>query len=440
MSASTIACGRSAPRSSASVSEIGAFAVPGGPITVPAGAKDVLPIEAAELRAIEGAWLACVSRWGYREVMTPVLEFADVIDRAQAGASADAYRLFDEAGRVLVLRPDITIPVARLIATRMADHPGPVRVSYMAAAFHPPRSGRPRPGEVRQAGIELVGAGGSASDAEALALLVHSLRAAGVARPRVGLADVSLTRAVMDAVGVGEAERVAMGDALAARDLVSWRRLVGASLPSGAGADLLADLPSMRGGLEVLERIRDALPAAAPACDSLRVTIEMAGRHGVGDELAVDLGVLRDWSYYSGVVFEAFGRGATEPLAVGGRYDGLAARFGSPRPAVGFAVALQQLHRAVLDGSPPATPLQEGVVLAGGLDTHAGLAATARDRGVVVIALTADDADRADALAEADNWRYVARPEHGGTVSVFDRASGERRVSRSLAEALEPTR
>ena len=151
------------------------------PAALPAGGKDVLAVEAQELRAIEGALRGRFGAFGYREVMTPVLEFAEVIDRAQEGGLREAFRLFDDAGRVLVLRPDLTIPVARLVATRMADHPGPVRVSYLARAFRPPPAGRPRPSEERQAGVELVGADGPGADAEALALLVESLRAAGLA-------------------------------------------------------------------------------------------------------------------------------------------------------------------------------------------------------------------------------------------------------------------
>ena len=97
------------------------------PGALPAGGKDVLAVEAQELRAVEAALRDRFTRYGYREVMTPVLEFAEVIDRAQEGGLREAFRLFDDHGRVLVLSPDLTIPVARLVATRMADHPGPVR-------------------------------------------------------------------------------------------------------------------------------------------------------------------------------------------------------------------------------------------------------------------------------------------------------------------------
>ena len=403
---------------------------------IPNGAKDVLPVEIAELRAIEQRWRAHVQAAGYREVRTPILEYARVIDRAQADASGEAYRLFDDDGSVLVLRPDLTIPVARLVATRMADHPGPVRVSYIAGAFHPPRLGRPRPGEVRQAGIELVGASRPGADAEVIALLAGSLQAAGVRAPRINVGDVSLTRAVMDALDIDAPLRAALGTALAERDLVNWRDRVNAALPAGTTRELLAELPALRGDTQLLERIRTALPAVAPACDALADTIELAQRHGHGVHVSIDLGALRDWSYYSGIVLEAYGPGASEPLAVGGRYDALGARFGTPRSAVGFAIALDQVHRAVLAAAPAERLPNDGIVLVGGLDTHIEQAAAARAAGIAVIALAADDAQRAEPLAQADNWRHVVWPQPNGDFVALDRLDGSRRTVAVLQEVV----
>ena len=392
------------------------------PAALPSGAKDVLAVEAQELRGVEAALRERFQAFGYREVMTPVLEFADVIDRAQEGGLRDAFRLFDEGGRVLVLRPDLTIPVARLVATRMADHPGPVRVSYLARAFRPPSPGRPRASEQRQAGIELVGEGAAGADAEVLALLVESLRAAGLEGLRVGVGDVSLTAAVLGGLGLEPPVREGLSSALAARNFVEWRRLAEAALPGGAGATLLRELPSLRGGHDVLARITSEVPAAASACERLALTLDLLGRHGVADAVIVDLGVLRDWSYYSGVAFEAYAPGVGAPIAMGGRYDGLGDRFGCARPAVGFAIALDLLHQALIaaDGGP--VPPRPGIVLVGGLDTELAAAAAARAAGVAVVALPADSGD-AEALAAADGWRWIARRVPAG-YAVLDRTSG----------------
>ncbi len=409
-----------------------------GPAALPAGSRDVLPVEARELRSVEAALRGRFAAYGYREVMTPVLEFADVIDRAQEGGLREAFRLFDDTGRVLVLRPDLTIPAARLVATRMADHAGPVRVAYVARAFRPPAPGRPRPAEQRQAGIELVGAGGPGGDAEALALLVDSLRAAGLEGLRVGVGDVSLSGAVMDGVGIAPADRGPLRAALGARDFVGWRRLARAAAGEGPAADLLVALPTLRGGPDLLERIAAAVPAARAACDGLAETLGLLDAHGVADAVILDMGVLRDWSYYSGVVFEAYAPGVGAPIAMGGRYDDLGARFGTDRPAVGFGIALDLLHQALLaaDGAP--APPRDGVVLVGGLDEAAGDAARARGAGLTVVAVAADAGDP-EGLAAADGWRWVARPGRGGGYRVLDRLTGASADHADLAEVARST-
>jgi ATP phosphoribosyltransferase regulatory subunit len=336
-----------------------------------------------------------------------------------------------------VLRPDLTIPVARLVATRMADHPGPVRAFYLARAFRPPPVGRPRASEQRQAGVELVGADGPGADAEALALLADSLAATGLEGLRIGVADVSLTAAVLEAVVADGGVREALRGALAARDLAGWRRLArGAG--AGARAELLERLPALRGGAEVLDEIAAVVPEAAPACERSARLLELAGAQGAGEAVVIDLGVMRDWPYYSGVVFEAYAPGVGEPVAMGGRYDGLAARFGHGRPAVGFAIVLDALHRALMAAGAPVAPPREGVVLVGGLDDDPAGAAAARRAGLAVIALAAADGGRAEALAEADGWRFVARRAAGG-YAVLDRVTGERREGIARLEEALPS-
>jgi ATP phosphoribosyltransferase regulatory subunit len=394
------------------------------PAALPAGGKDVLAVEAQELRAVEAALRERFVRYGYREVMTPVLEFAEVVDRAQEGGLREAFRLFDDHGRVLVLRPDLTIPVARLVATRMADHPGPVRAFYLARAFRPPPPGRPRASEQRQAGVELVGANGPGADAEAIALLADSLSATGLEGLQIGVADVSLTAAVLDAVVPDPEARAALRAALAARNVAGWRRL---ARGAGAGerAGLLERLPTLRGGPEVLDEVVASVPEAAGACEGMARMLSIVGAHGAAGAVVIDLGVMRDWPYYSGIVCEAYAPGVGEPVAMGGRYDGLAGRFGRARPAVGFAIALDALHRALMASGAPPTPPREGVVLVGGLDEDPAGAAAARRAGVAVVALAASDDDRAEALAQADGWRFVARRGDDG-YAVLDRVTGER--------------
>ncbi len=382
------------------------------PVPLPAGVRDVLPVEAAELRALGDALDSAFASFGFREVMTPLIELADVLDRAEEDGVGRAYRLFDDEGRVLVLRPDLTIPIARLVATRMADQPDPVRVSYNARAVRPPAPGKIEGAEQRQAGIELVGMGGADADAEVIAALAAGLAAAGVPDARIAIGSVSLVSAVIAGVGADAPAQRRLWAALRGRSRVDWRAAAADAGGAGEASAVLAELPSLRGGTEVLDRVAAAVPDAADECGRLSEVLRLVGLHGVAPPM-VDLGVVRDWAYYSGVVIEAYAAGAMAPIAVGGRYDGLAARFGRPRPAVGVAVALDLLHHAAGRG---AEQPDAGIVLVGGCDQFIEDAARLRARGVAVVALPVDAGD-AEAVALADGRRFVVRPDGPGWVA-----------------------
>ena len=389
--------------------------------SLPDGARDVLPVESAELTGIETSLREAFNHFGYREVRTPLIEFAEVMDRAQDGGIGRAFRLFDDQGRVLVVRPDLTIPVARLMARRLADHPGPLRVSYIASMLRPAPVGRARRAEERQAGLELVGLPGPAADAEVIGLLVRALRELGVADLKVALGDVSLIQAVLEGLGIAGNDQVLLGEAVRARNLVAWRRAAAALPLDTAARDLVAGLPARRGGVEVLDALADQVPAAAAACEALRATLAVLEGHGAADAVMIDLGVLRDWGYYSGIVFEGYASGVGRPVAVGGRYDELIGRFGKPRAAVGFGVLLDPLHEA-LAARRNGDALADGVVVVDGIATALDAAQALRAAGIAAIG-TGGDADAAERLAAADRWRYLAERTAGG-YRITDRANG----------------
>ena len=263
---------------------------------------------------------------------------------------------------------------------------------------------------------------------------MESLRAAGLAGFRVGVGDVSLTSAVLDGVGIEAGARAALGAALASRNFVEWRRLAREAVPAGPAGALVAELPGLRGGAELLERIAGTVPAAAGACGRLSECWPCSRSHGVADPVLIDLGVRRDWPYYSGIVFEAYAPGVGAPVAMGGRYDGLGERFGRARPAVGFAIALDLLPPRRDGGRPAPGPAAGRGGAGGGTRPRAGRASAIRAAGLPAVALAADDPDP-EGLAAADGWRYVARPAEGG-YAVLDRRTGERLVCERPEEEL----
>jgi ATP phosphoribosyltransferase regulatory subunit len=312
---------------------------------IPSGTRDVLPDEMRELRAIEAALRETFERHGYGEVSTPALEYESTLARADVGDAKPTYRLFDEQGDVLVLRSDMTVPIARVVGTRYPTAPVPLRFYYLAHAYRGVRPQRGQPREFLQGGIELVGSPSPEGTIEALNLLCAALDAAGLEGYRVGLGDASLFPALLDALAIGAEARRPILHELYTQDFAGLEREVARlDLPPTA-ADLLVRAPQVRGEAEVLEALEDGVGGSALA--GVRSVLG-ALSPAVRERVLVDLGLARSLGYYTGAVFEVYDPALGVPLGGGGRYDELLGRFGRPLPAVGFALNVERLHIALM--------------------------------------------------------------------------------------------
>ena len=310
---------------------------------IPSGTRDVLPEETREVRAITDTLRGVFERHRYGEVYTPALEYESVLARAEMAEAEPAYRVFDESGAVLVLRSDMTVPIARVVATRYAGSEPPLRFCYLAHCYRGVRPQRGQPRELLQAGIELVGSPAPEGTIEALTVLCHALDATGLKDYRIGLGDASLFPALMASLGVPEPARAGLLEALVRRDFVELdQRLQEAGL-SGADAELLLEVPQRRGGPEVLT---DAPAPAVDAVTGLRRVHEQLEPQ-VAERIIFDLGLVRNIGYYTGAVFEVYDPAHGAPIGGGGRYDDLLGRFGRQLPAVGFALGVDRLHMAL---------------------------------------------------------------------------------------------
>jgi ATP phosphoribosyltransferase regulatory subunit len=305
---------------------------------VPSGTRDVLPDEMRELRALTLRLSEAFERAGYGEVSTPSFEYEEVLRRGDANAAGAGFRLFDESGRILALRSDPTIPIARLVANRYEAVDEPLRFAYFENAYRMVARGSGQQREFLQGGVELIGVPGAEGDAEVIALVVRALEEAGLRRHRVGIGDARLFRDRLAAGGVGEDDQRALLELLLRRDLPGLAARADALGLSGAG---LVELAQLRGGPEILD--------GQPGTEELQRLHALLEERGVADRVIFDLGLLRELGYYTGTIFEVYDPAVPFRLGGGGRYDELLGRFGRARPACGAGLDVTRVHVAQLE-------------------------------------------------------------------------------------------
>ncbi|MEO8745449.1 MAG: ATP phosphoribosyltransferase regulatory subunit [Candidatus Dormiibacterota bacterium] len=373
------------------------------------GFRDLLPPEAEVLREAQESVLAEMRRWGYRHVITPMVESIDVLELGIGPEQRRRlFKFADARGEVVALVGERTVPVARLVAGKLRTSPLPLRLCYAGPVLSTDEGRFDQRRETYQVGAELVGASGTVADAEVIALAARCLEASGVKRFQIDVGHAEFFHGIMDAVKLPDEVKAAVRVALAARDFVALEALLEHTPLRSAEHELLLRFPALRGGPEILKaagglvrnrRSERALSELAEVRDLLVV-------HGLDDVVRLDLGAIRDFDYYTGIIFEGYGPEVGRPVAQGGRYDRLLARFGRPAPATGFVVQLDLVWEMLTRASrPPALPrIDAAVAWAGtGLKTALRLGSTLRLFGTRAVVDT-QARDQAEARAW---WRAV---------------------------------
>ncbi|MDF2629898.1 MAG: hisS2 [Symbiobacteriaceae bacterium] len=344
--------------------------VPNSRNQIPEGVRDQLPREAAQMRRLADRLGEVFGTWGYREVVTPGLEYLETVTAGAGslGRREDLYQLFDRKGRTLALRPDMTTPIARVAATKMAGEPLPLRLSYFAPVYRYRAQKAGSVSEIWQAGIELIGAAGAAADGEVVALACGALAASGLEGFKLGLGHVDFVEGIFAEAGVDRATEEALKEALVARDLVAFEKGVREAGLPGEKAELLTAMASFQGSYEqAVARFGGVGESGAGrvvrALRELGTMLQLLAELGVAGQVSLDLGLTRSLGYYTGVVFEGYAPGVGSPVLGGGRYDNLLADFGGRLPATGFALELDRLLVALeRQGRLPGAPGLDAVV------------------------------------------------------------------------------
>ena len=320
-------------------------------LAIPYGTRDFLPLEATEKRIIEAKLAKLFAGWGYDEVVTPTIEYMDTLTRgASRSLEPHLYKLFGKDNMTLALRHEMTTPIARLAASRLQDKPLPLRLSYISSVFRYEQAQTGRQCEFYQAGVEMMGSAGAAADAEIVALAINGMLAAGLKDFKVCLGQVEFVSGVIEQYQLSGKASAGLKEAMEKHDLVLLENLVDELDISEQAKQALKELPLLNGGKAMLARAREmALNATSRrALDNLTEIYELLADYGIAEYVQFDLGIIRDFSYYTGMVFEAYTPGLGFPLCGGGRYDHLLADFGTACPATGFALGIERVLLALI--------------------------------------------------------------------------------------------
>jgi ATP phosphoribosyltransferase regulatory subunit len=336
------------------------------------------------MRAGQEAILAEMRRWGYRFVVTPTLEADDAL--AVGLGPEQRRKLFkfaDADGALLAIVGEKTVPVARLAAGGLRGSPLPLRLCYAASVLANDAGRFSNRRETHQVGAELIGAGGAVADAEVIALAVRCLDAAGLGRYQVDVGHSEFFQGLLAGLRLEREVEEGVKQALAGRDFVALEKLLAKTPVGRAERQLLLRFPALRGGPEILDAAGGLVSnrRSETALAELRRVHGLLAAHGLGEAVKLDLGAIRDFDYYTGVTFEAYGPDLGRPLAAGGRYDRLLERFGRPAAATGFVVHLDLVAEAIArSGRRPSLPRLDAAVCwtAAGLEPALRLAASLR--------------------------------------------------------------
>ncbi len=314
----------------------------------PRGTRDFLPEEMKKRRYVENKLREIFERYGYKEILTPTFESFDLIAKKTGEEIRKQLYVFkDHGGREMALRPEMTSPVVRFYLNELKNLQKPLRLYYFANCF---RYERPQAGRFRefwQMGCELIGCKSPLADAEVLNLAMDGLLNIGLDFD-VHIGHLGVLKGVLEKFNVSEAEEVKIRRLIDKEDYESLEVYL-TQILGEEKKELIFDILKFKGGREVLEELKEILkdfPKSIEAINNLEDILEFV----IHDKYTINLGIARGLDYYTGMVFEIYGKKGAKQICGGGRYDNLIETFGGePTPAVGFAYGFDRIMMNIDD-------------------------------------------------------------------------------------------
>ena len=303
----------------------------------PEGTKDYLALESRAIRCAEKRLSALYKAKGYQKVMTPTIEFFDVFNRESSGYSPEnLYSLTDSYGRLLVLRPDSTLPIARLASTRLQNAVLPLRIYYNQNVFLRQKNLTGRSDESTQSGIELMGVSGIRADLEVIATAVEAIECCTSADFKLEIGHAGFFKDLCNNLNVDDETISAIYDCVESRNFVSLNKILD-KIGENSVTDCIRNLPRYFGGLDIIEKAKQ-IGIGNESLEYLKELYVQLEKMGLSDKIIIDLSLVNRTNYYTGIIFKGYLDGSGISVVSGGRYDLLAGEFGKDMPSTGFGI------------------------------------------------------------------------------------------------------
>ena len=311
----------------------------------PEGTKDKLFDECEKRSAIGSSLRNLFCSRGFKEVSTPVLEYYDVFKTSCGYFPQESmYKLVDQSGRLLVLRPDCTIPIARLTGSRLKNEKRPLRIFYDQNVYRYPTGNSGVSGEISQMGVEYIGSNLPICDVEIVELACNSLGSSCGGDYQLELCHIGYFKALIESLGTDENTSEQIRELVEHKNFPALDSIL-ENFKSCKASVALKKLPALFGSISVIDEARSLFSSekSDAALDYLAYIYRSLSELGIEKHLTIDLGLVNQADYYTGIIFRGYTAGAGEPVLAGGRYDLLIEDFGAGRPATGFGINLDLL-------------------------------------------------------------------------------------------------
>lgn len=316
----------------------------------PGGMQDILKVNCHNKRIVEEKLRRLYLSSGFMEIETPVIEFYDVFAATGSVTAMESpFKMVDEKGRILTLRPDMTIPSARVASTKLMEEDLPAKVFYFGKCFRAGENNGVRMREFTQSGAEIIGSGNIFYDALMISTAVDAMKSIGLDEFIIELGQVDFFKGIMDIADLGDEDSEKIRRLIDSKDFFGVEEiLVGRELNPEV-KELLLNLHNFYGKKEMLLEVRGMTTdeRLLNALDQLSELLGILDEFGVTEYISVDLGMVKRLDYYTGIIFRGMTYGMGFPILGGGRYDTLCEKFGKPMPATGFSLEVDRVLTAL---------------------------------------------------------------------------------------------